>query len=317
MMPSDLTWLALHHAGVATTLGLTWILVFVPTARMIVRADGAVYLRSLPGPAQAPMWIGGGAILAFQLPWVALWVAGEGVLGLAVVAIVTLVILALARWRPPPLRSGWPGWKRDGAALRSIHVRALRRRAGDALIRGAGLSVLAGVTAGLFVRNNQLAGPDAAVVGASVIAIVLVPAEVGVLLVILATHRSTAWLAGSLGVTRATRIAAVIYAIALVQLVASGIAIGAAVVVTDASLETACLLGATSLAIAAASALGCTRVLLAAEDSPTVAARTVAGSVVVAAGAVLCLGLFGELGAGAFAASCGLAVLTTPAPVQT
>ncbi len=313
MQPADLTGLALHHVGVGASLGLTWILVFVPTARVIVRADAASYLRSLPGPYHAPRWIGGGALVVLQLPWLGLWLLGEGVLGLAIVALVTLVILALARWRPPQLRVGWPGWRGDGTALRSIHLRALRRRAGDALIRGAGLAVLAGAAGGLFVRNNQLAGPEAAVIGSAVIAIVLVPAEVGVLLVILATHRSTAWLAASLGIGRTTRTLAVVYAIAIVQLTAAAFAIGTAAIVADAELATVGWLAATTLVIAAASALGCTRVLLGSEDSPTVATRTVAGSVVVAAGAVLGLGLFGVVGAGAFAATCLLAVLTVRA----
>jgi hypothetical protein len=310
MQPGDLTELALHHPGAGLTIGATWILVFVPTARLIVRADAASYLRSLPGPLFAPRWIGGGALVALQLPWLALWIFGEGLFGLVVVAAVTLVIVALARWRPPQLRAHWPGWRHDGTALRSIHVRALRRRAGDALLRGAGLSVLAGVAAGLFVRNNALTGPHAAVVGTSVIAIVLVPAEVGVLLVVLATHRTTAWMAASLGITQRTRVVAVIYAIAVVQLAATVIAIAAAEIVAEPDLATLGWLAGTALVVAGASALGCARVLLAAEDSPTVAARTVIGSIVVAAAAVLCLGLFGELGAAAFAATCALALAT-------
>jgi len=312
MRASDLTGLALHHAGIGGALAVTWLLVFVPTARLLVRAEGAAYLRTLPGPTIAPIVLAAAALVALQLPWVALWVVGEGLLGLGVVAVVTLAILALASWRPPQLRAKWPGWRHEGEALRAIHVRALRRRAGDALVRGAGLSVLAGVAAGLFVRNNQLAGLDAAVVGASVIAIVLVPAEVGVLLVILATHRTTAWLAMSLGTSRVTRIVAVVYAIALVQLAATVIAIAAAYVVTDADLRTIAWLGGTSLVVALGSAMGCARVLLAAEDSPTIAARTVVGSIVVAALAVLCLGLFGELGIGAFVATSALALFTTP-----
>ena len=39
MQPGDLTGLALHHAGVGAVLGVTWLLIYVPTARLIVRAD--------------------------------------------------------------------------------------------------------------------------------------------------------------------------------------------------------------------------------------------------------------------------------------
>ena len=309
MKPADLTQLALHRPDVGAALAIIWLLVFAPTARLLVRGDGASYLRSLPGPAIAPVVLTAAALLGLQLPWAALWVLGEGVLGLGVVGIVTIAILVLARWRPPVMRARWPGWKRDGAALRAIHLRAIRRRAGDALVRGVGLSILAGGVAGLFVRNNQLVGPDAAALGSSVIAIVLVPAEVGVLLVILATHRSSAWLAASLGTTRATRIAAVVYAIAAIQVAATTIAVAVAVVVSDATIESAAWLAGTSLVVALASAMGCARVLIAGEDSPTIAARTVVGSIVVAALAVLCLGLFGEVGVGAFAATCAFTLL--------
>ena len=61
--------------------------------------------------------------------------------------------------------------------------------------------------------------------------------------------------------------------------------------------------------VALSSSLGCTRVLLASEESPTVAARVVIGSTAVAALAVLCLGLFGVIGLGALFASCLLGLV--------
>ncbi|HEU0030847.1 MAG TPA: hypothetical protein VFQ53_09440 [Kofleriaceae bacterium] len=310
MSPGDLTGLALHNPGVGAMLGTTWLLVFAPTARLLVRGDAASYLRSLPGPTVAPIVLAVAALVGLQLPWLLLWVIGEGLLGLGVVAALTAVILVLARWRPPQLRARWPGWKRDGEALRAIHVRALRRRAGDAIVRGAGLSILAGVAAGLFIRNNALAGADAATIGASVIVIVLVPAQVGVLLVILATHRSTAWLASSLGISHAARVAAVLYAILVVELVATAIAVGAACVLVEPDPRTATWLASTAGVVAVASAMATTRVLLGDEASVTIASRAVAGSVLVAAIAVLCLGTFGELGAIAFVATAALALFT-------
>jgi len=314
MHPSDLTWLALHNLGVGGVLGLTWLLVFVPTARLLIRGDGASYLRSLPGPRLAAKGIGLAALVVLQLPWLLLWTIGEGAVGLGVVAAGTVAIVVLASWKPPVMRATWPGWKADGTALRAVHLRALRRRAGDALVRGAGLSILAGAGAGLFVHNNELVDMDAAVVGASVMAVVLVPAEVGVLLVILTTHRQTAWLASSLGISQATRLAAVVYAIALVQLAATVIAIGAVALVSKPDHGTLLWIAGTSLAVALGSSLGCARVLLSAEDSPTVAARVVVGSTAIAALAVLCLGLFHELGVGAFLAACVLAIATVKVP---
>jgi hypothetical protein len=130
MQPEDLTLLALANPGVGAVLALTWLLVFAPTARLLVRGDGASFLRSLPHPAFAPAVLVGAALVALQLPWLVLWVAGEGVLGLAVVGVVTLALVALASWRPPRMLAGWPGWRDDNTALRAIHLRALRRRAG-------------------------------------------------------------------------------------------------------------------------------------------------------------------------------------------
>lgn len=310
MHPSDLTGLALHHPAVGVVLAATWLLVFVPTARLLLRGEGAAYLRSLPGPTIAPRVLALSALVVLQLPWLLLWTIGEGVLGLAVVIAVTLAIALLARWRPPAMTSRWPGWKAEGAALRAVHLRALRRRAGDALVRGAGLAILAGVGAGLFVRNNDLVRADAAVVGAAVMAIVLVPAEVGVLLVILTTHRQTGWLAGSLGISHATRVAALVATIATIQLAATGIALAGFAVVCEPELATFAWVGGTSLAVALASSLGCTRVVLGAEESPTAPARVVVGSAGIAALAMLCLGMFGVPGVGALLAAALLALAT-------
>lgn len=313
MMPSDLTWLALHDPGVGAVLAATWILVYAPTARLIVRADGAAYLRALPGPRGAPLAIGGAAFVVLQLPWLALWVIGEGARGLAVVGAVSLVTLLLARWRPPPVRARWPGWRSAASALRRIQLRALRRRAGDALVRGIGLALLAGVAGGLFVRNNDLAGTEAAAFGAAVIAVALVPAYVGVLLVLLGAHRETAWLAESLGVPRSTRIAAIVFGVGVVQLAGSALALGAVAIVAEPSGETLLWLGVTMLGVAVGATLGCTRALLVSERSPTVAARTAIGAFAVAAAAVLCLGLFGVPGVLAYDAAGALALGTVRA----
>ncbi|HWU89268.1 MAG TPA: hypothetical protein VN253_18505 [Kofleriaceae bacterium] len=310
MQPSDLTSLALHHAGVGAALGLTWLLVYAPTARLIVRADAAAYLRSLPGPRLAPLLIGGGAFLVLQLPWLVLWTLGDGLRGLAVFALTQLALLALARFRPPPSRARFPTWDHPASALRSIHLRALRRRAGDALVRGAGLAVLAGAAAGLILRNNGLSGPSAASTGAAIIAVVLVPACAGVLLVILGAHRQTAWLAATLGISPATRATALIFAIAVVQLAASSLALLAAALIAEPSPRTFALLSLVTLGCALGASLGCARALLARPDSPTIAARAVTGAAVTAAAAVLCLSLFGAPGVLAFLAASLLALST-------
>ncbi|HEX4419390.1 MAG TPA: hypothetical protein VH165_15870 [Kofleriaceae bacterium] len=292
MRPSDLTGLAIHDPGVGAVLGGTWLLVFVPTARMIVRPRVG-YLYSLPGDPRAARAVAVLALIGLQLPWLVLWLAGAGALGAGVVAATTVVAAGLARWQPPRRSPRTPGWRRAGAALRAIHVRALGRRAGDALTRGAGLAVLAGIAGGLLVRNNELVGGAAGVFGASVIAVVSIPAQAGAALVALATHRETAWLAASSGISRATRIGSLIYAVAAIHLAVAAIASLAAMIVAGANPWLPVL----ALATALATALGVVRAMLVHEASPTVAARVVIGGIVAAAAVVLCLSVLGEAGA--------------------
>ena len=105
------------------------------------------------------MLVAGAALVGLQLPWLALWLAGEGRAGSPSSRSTTL---ADRRARGVAAAGGARAVRRAGERprprSRGVYVRALRRRAGDALVRGAGLAVLAGVAGGLLVRNNQLAG---------------------------------------------------------------------------------------------------------------------------------------------------------------
>jgi hypothetical protein len=285
---------------------MTWLLVFAPTARMIVRASPAAYLASLPGDPRLARLVAAGALLGLQLPWVALWVAGDGLRGLAIVLGFTVVIVGLASWRPPSVRTKFPAWRRDGEALRAIHLRALGRRAGDAMVRGAGLAVLAGGAAGLVVRNNQLTGETAAVLGASIIAVVLVPAQVGAALVTLGAHRETAWVAAAFGIAPHTRIGALVYAIAVVHVGASAIAVMAAMIVSGANAWLPIL----AFAGALGTALGEARTMIASEASPNAATRAVVAAVVAAAAAVVCLAVLDAVGAVAILVLGAFALLT-------
>ena len=310
MQPRDLTGLALHAPAVGLVLAAIWLLVYLPVARVIVRADGARYLTSLPHARVPPILVGACALLVLQLPWLVLWFIGDGARGAALVAVQTIVMVALAAWRPPVMRPSVPRWSSGFTALRGVHLRALRRRAGDALMRGTGLAILAGATAGLFVRNNAVEGAAAAVLGGSVIAIVLIPAQVGVLLVLVDSHRQSAWLAASLGVSRATAVAALAFAIAIVHLAATVLALIAAGLVCRPDLQTMALLSGTSLVVAIGSALGETRALLGAEHTDSIAQRTVSGAVLVGAISVFCLGTLGVAGVLAVLASGALALGT-------
>lgn len=293
LWPSDLTTLALSRPSIGLVLGMTWLLVFLPIARIVVRADAASYLRSLPSPRGAVLALRSGVLVGLQLPWLALWVAGEGARGLVVVGVTTLLIVVAASWRASSLRTRWPAWTSGGQALRAIYLCALRRRASDAILRGAGLAILAGLTAGLFVRNNELVGVAAAQVGAAVLAVMLVPAQVGALIVLLEAHRQNRWLAAALGIAQGTRVVALILAIAAVHGVAAALAVVGPTLVIGVHASTLGWLTLACATTAIGGALGEARVMLTAEDSPTIAARTVAGALTVAIVIVACLVLFG------------------------
>lgn len=289
MQPKDLTGLALHDPEVGVALGVTWILLFLPTARVLLRAESGRFLRSLPHARGAILGIGLAALAGLQLPWIALWWFGEGPLGLGIVAITTLPIATLAVIHAPAFAPRFPHWRSDWAALRGIYFRAVRRRAGDAMVRAVGFAVLAGVATGLLVRNNELAGAEAATLGASVIALLLVPAQAGMLMVLTEAHRQTEWLAATTGVDRGTRVAALATVIAGIDLVTTGIALGVEGVAFGANGP----LVATALGLALATALGTTRAVVVAAPTPSASARVVVGAISIAAVSVISIGLFG------------------------
>jgi len=108
LQPHDVTTIAWHEPVFAAVLCLTWVLVFLPTARVLVRGDAASYLRSLPAPRVTPLLVGIAALFVLQLPWFALWLLGDGARQCAAHAVAHM---ALARRRvardlracdPPP-----------------------------------------------------------------------------------------------------------------------------------------------------------------------------------------------------------------------
>jgi hypothetical protein len=222
-----------------------------------------------------------------QLPWLLLWLVGEHALGAAIAGVMTGAIAGFAAWRPRPPGPVAPHFGGAHSALRGVYLRALRRRASDALVRGAGLAILAGAAAGLFVRNNHLADHAAGVLAASVISVVLVPGWAGLLLPLLDVHRASAWLATSQGITEAQRLAVLGTAVALVYAVTSLLAIAAAsLLVFDPAIVMM------TLAAGLAQSIAVTYTLRWADRAPTAtAARAVIGAILAAGGAVLTLGL--------------------------
>ncbi|HET9987464.1 MAG TPA: hypothetical protein VFQ65_03070 [Kofleriaceae bacterium] len=298
MAPHDLTQLALHAPAVGAGLAVTWMLLFVPTARLLVRDDATRYLRSLPFAPLPPRLLAVLALVALQLPWLALWLLGERAVGGALAVALTPIIAVAALWRERPARVASRSWRGPMTGLIAIHGRALRRRASDALLRVCGLAALAGGAAGLFVRNNELAPAEASVLATAVIAVVLVPGWVGCLLPLVESHRASAWLAQSLGIGERARIAALGAVIAGVYVAASALAVGvAAVVIADG--QAALWLGAIGVSTSAGLSLVVTRAVIWAERSDAVAAKTVIGAIVASALAVLLLGWLGAEGAAA------------------
>lgn len=301
MHPHDLTQLALGDPGVGAVLIAMWLLMFAPIARIVIHADAARWLRSLPAPRWLPVALAAAALVWLQLPWLALWLFGEGFRGLGVIGATSVAIVPIAWWVPRPRRRNVPTWRGAGRALAAIHLRALLRRQADALVRAAGLAVLAGAAAGLLVRNNALTGRDAAVLGTSVIAIMLIPAIAGAMLVLADSHRATGWLADSLGVSRVARIGALVVATTVVEVAATLLAVAAETVIAGAEP----VLAATAIVVGASLGAAMPRVL----SRATTSVQVVVGIVVATAIAVVWLGWLGVAGAAAAAATAVFAVL--------
>jgi hypothetical protein len=309
MRPRDLTDLALRVPAVGAGLAAMWLLLMLPAARGLVRGDAAGYLRALPGPTWTPRLAAAGALVALQLPWLVLWLAGAGARGLIAIAGETVVLAAVARIRPRPPRARRVAWRSAARGLAGVYARAVRRRAGDALVRGLGIAVLAGLGAGLFVRNNALAPTEAPAIGAAVIAVVLAPGVAGLAVALLEAHRASAWLAASLGVTEPARRA--VLAIALAAVYALGAAIACAASALLVAPATLLYLAPCAIGAAAGSSLFTARALVRAEhELRTGAARTVIGVVAAAAACVLGLGLLGATGVLAIGAAGVLAFAT-------
>jgi hypothetical protein len=316
MRPHDLTMVSLHEPAFGGVIALTWILMFVPAARVIVRAEPARFLRSLPGARLAIAIAAMGAIIVLQGPWLALWILGERTRGLGVFAATTVVIVAIAA--VPATRGSARGVQFGGPlrALAGIYARGVRRRAMHAVVRGAGLSILAGLAGALIVHNNDIVGANAGVLAGGMIAVVIVPAWAGVLLPLLDAHRGSAWLAASNGISEAQRIGVLAAVIAVCDLAFALLAgVAAAVMMAQNGADSSTILAivgvSTALGLAAAPAHA--RAVISAAPSPTAAARVVIGTTVISAAAVLALGLLGLAGLAAFAAV-GVLALGTAKP---
>jgi len=309
LYPHDITQIALGVPAAGIALAATWVLLFVPVARILIRQPNASYLRSLPGPRVAPIVAAAAAIVLLQAPWIAVWIAGAGANGAIVVGGFTLPIVAIAAYPARPARARNPNWRTLPRALASIYLRALVRRAGHALVRGVGLALVAGGVGGLIVRNNALAGPDAAAIASAAIAIVLIPGWAGALLPLVDVHRDSAWIAASLGASERTRIAVLATAVGVVYAAGGVIAAIAAAIVAGPSAYFALVVVA-----AAGISLVTTRGLVWAERrADKTFARAVVAATLASAACVLAIGVLGAAGVGAIVAAGVIAIATVRA----
>lgn len=271
MQPHDLTGLALHVPGAAAVLAATWLLLYLPIARLLVRAEGAMFLRSLPGRPSAAFALTACALVGLQLPWLLLWILGEHARGLAIVVGFTLVITSVAALRVRPRKHDAPRWSSNLGALVGVYRRALTRRASDALLRGAGLAILAGLVGGLMIRNNGATGDSAATLATAAIAVVLVPGWCAALIPLVEAQRASLWLASSLGMSTERRIVALAIVVAAVYVAAMVIALGAVMLIAGSQL----LVVPVGVATALGASLVATRSLVHADRHPADAPRDI------------------------------------------
>jgi hypothetical protein len=307
MGPRDFTRLALGSPGFGIATVAIWLLLFVPVARVIVRADAARYLRSLPSPRWPVVTIGVTALVVMQWPWALLWISGAGAIGAVIVGLVTVLAAGIAWWRFAPPKTGALRWRGPVAALFGTYARALRRRAGDALMRCTGLAVLGGLTAGLFCRNNQLEAREAGIIAAAVVAVVLTPGWAGTLLAPIETHRDSAWLAASTGISEQARRVALGAVVVAIYLATAIVAIVAAIIIAP---DGAAWIATLVLAGAFGASLIATRAMIRAERSDAMPMRVVVGAIIASAVVVIAFGALGTTGAIAMIALGGFAVGT-------
>jgi hypothetical protein len=178
---------------------------------------------------------GPGVAAVLAITWLLLWLVGEHARGIAIVVGWTAVIAALALRRSNRRVHRTPRWSTQVGALAAVYARALLRRSSDALIRGAGLAVLAGLLGGLMIRNNAASGERVAVLATCAISIVLVPGWAGALMPLVEVRRQAAWLALSLGISRTSRAVALFAVVASIYLASIAIAVASTTIIAATS----------------------------------------------------------------------------------
>ncbi len=313
LRPSTVVDLLWHSPAAAAVLAALWLALLHPPARILLRAEAAAYLRTLPPPRLAPA-LPAGHLALMQLPPLALFVAGGkegGGVGIWLGLTALSALLGSLRW--PPRRIAEPRWKSGVRALAA--VLAHRLVADDALLRGLAFAGLGGAGASLLLRNNQLDGAGATTLGLGAVIILGAPAWTAITLPLALAHRrlwplcatagmsATGWVAAQALVLVATSAALFSFA-ALLAGGLAGLSLG----------DLAHLVGAGAV-LGASSGLCAVRVGEWATRSRHAAERTVSGTLGIAAALALLLGLFGELTLLAAPALAFAVIASTPEPV--
>lgn len=313
LRPSTVVDLLWRSPPAALVLAALWTALLHPPARLLVRAEAAAYLRTLPAPRLAPT-LPFVNLALMQLPPLAIFAAGGRPDGGALIWLaLTALSAALARARLPRSRPRQRAWRSGVRALAA--VLASRLVSDDALLRGFAFAGLGGAGASLMIRNNQLDGGGATTLGLGTVIVLGTPAWAAITLPLALAHRrlwplcattglsAAGWLTAQALVLMATSTALFAFA----ALLAGGLA-GLELV------DVARLTGAAAV-LGAASGLAAVRVGEWATRTRHAAERTVSGTLAISAALALSLGLFGEVALLAAPALALVAVASTPEPV--
>jgi hypothetical protein len=293
LMPRDVVELLSLQLGAALLLGGLWLALLHPVARILVRAEAALFLRSLPAPPIAPA-LPLLSLLGMQLPPPLLFAAGgRPALGALVwlgltAASYALAHLSLPRRAPQPL--AWRGPLHGlGAILAS------RLFLDDALLRALAFAGIGGVGAGLMIRNNQLLGGAASTLGLGTLIMLGTPAWAAVTQPLAVAHRRLWPLCASTGMPAGIWVAALAGVLGAVMAVLFAAASIIAGLIAGLGAEDVARLAGGGVILGAVAGVAAVRVAEWATRGRQVAERVLTGSLLVAATLALMLGLFGEV----------------------
>jgi hypothetical protein len=314
LMPRDVVDLLMHAPAAPLMLGALWTALLHPSARLLVRAEAAAYLRTLPTPTVAaalPLV----NLAAMQLPPLALFLGGGrpgwGVVGWAAL---TATSYALAHLRWPRRRLREPRWSGGLSALSA--VLASRLLADDALLRGVAFAGLGGAGASLMIRNNQLLGGGASTLGLGTVIILGTPAWAAVTQPLALAHRRLWPLCAATGLPAASWVSAQALVLGATMTALFGFAALIAGGLGGLNLVDVARIVGGGLLLGAAAGMAAVRVGEWATRSRHVAERTVTGSLLVSAVLALLLGFFGEVALLAGPALAVAALARTREPVM-